>query len=128
MSGVTKIAGSPPAEGQSATPVCIPLPLEGSASSGLIRPPITHTMRSGFVLLLPGQDVGPHNTGDHEEMIIAIAGEGRLELEGRSPTMFPAGWVAYVPPQTQHNVINTGAVPLKYLYVVAGTGGVARRD
>jgi mannose-6-phosphate isomerase-like protein (cupin superfamily) len=75
-------------------------------------------MHSGRVVLLPGQDCGEHSTGDHEELIIILSGEGELEVEGSGKTPISAGLVAYNPPHTKHNVRNTGALPLTYIYVV----------
>jgi mannose-6-phosphate isomerase-like protein (cupin superfamily) len=78
-------------------------------------------MHSGRVLLLPGKDCGKHTTGNHEELIIVLSGEGELEVAGIGRTKIRAGMVAYNPPQTEHNVINIGSEPLSYIYVVAPT-------
>ena len=78
-------------------------------------------MQAGRVVLLPGQDCGKHSTGDHEELIVVLRGEGELEVEGAGRTKISAGMVAYNPPQTEHNVINTGIEPLAYIYIVAPT-------
>jgi len=76
-------------------------------------------MRSGLVTLAPGKDVGQHSTEDYEEMIIVLDGAGELESEGIGRRQIAAGQVAYNPPDTKHNVINTGDRPLKYIYVVS---------
>ncbi|MCX6832942.1 MAG: cupin domain-containing protein [candidate division Zixibacteria bacterium] len=78
-------------------------------------------LHSGRVLLLPGKDCGRHTTGHHEELIIVLSGEGELEVTGIGRTKICSGMVAYNPPQTEHNVINTGKEPLTYVYVVAPT-------
>ena len=78
-------------------------------------------MHSGRVVLSPGKDVGKHSTGNHEELIVILSGEGELEVDGAGRTKIRAGMVAYNPPQTEHNVINTGKEPLAYVYVVAPT-------
>jgi mannose-6-phosphate isomerase-like protein (cupin superfamily) len=78
-------------------------------------------MHSGRVVLSPGKDVGKHSTGDHEELIIVLSGEGELEVTGIGRTKIRAGMVAYNPPQAEHNVINTGKEPLAYIYIVAPT-------
>ncbi len=78
-------------------------------------------MHSGRVLLPPGKDCGRHTTGHHEELIIVLSGEGELEVEGAGRTKVSAGMVAYNPPLTEHNVVNTGKQPLAYVYVVAPT-------
>jgi quercetin dioxygenase-like cupin family protein len=76
-------------------------------------------MRSGLVTLAPGKDVGTHSTEDYEEMIIILEGQGELEAEGAGRRAIGAGQVAYNPPDTRHNVINTGDGPLRYIYVVS---------
>jgi quercetin dioxygenase-like cupin family protein len=78
-------------------------------------------MRSGRVVLSPGKDVGKHSTDNHEELIVVLSGEGELEVAGIGRTRIRAGMVAYNPPQTEHNVINTGKESLIYIYVVATT-------
>lgn len=75
-------------------------------------------MHSGRVILQPGKDVGRHSTGNHEELIIILRGEGELEVDGAARTKIQAGMVAYNPPQIEHNVINTGKERLIYIYVV----------
>lgn len=75
-------------------------------------------LHSGRVLLLPGKDCGRHTTGHHEELIVILSGEGELDVEGLGRTKIRAGMVAYNPPQTEHNVINTGKEPLAYIYIV----------
>jgi quercetin dioxygenase-like cupin family protein len=76
-------------------------------------------MRSGYVTLQPGKDVGTHSTEDFEEIIIIIEGHGELETEGSGRKAIGAGQIAYHPPDTRHNVINTDDKPLKYIYVVS---------
>jgi mannose-6-phosphate isomerase-like protein (cupin superfamily) len=78
-------------------------------------------LHSGRVLLLPGKDCGKHTTGHHEELIVVLSGEGELEVTGIGRTKIRSGMVAYNPPQTEHNVINTGSEPLAYIYIVAPT-------
>ena len=82
-------------------------------------PPETLTMRSGFVVLLPSESVGKHNTGDYEEAVVVLAGQGEMRLaDGTSLRLKPYA-VAYCPPGTEHDVTNTGNEPLRYIYVVA---------
>jgi quercetin dioxygenase-like cupin family protein len=78
-------------------------------------------LHSGLVTLKPGESVGAHTTGDHEELIIVLAGSGELEAEGLGRAKIAAGQIAYNPPHTQHDVINTGIEPLRYIYVVTKT-------
>ena len=76
-------------------------------------------LRSGLVTLQPGQDVGSHNTESYEELIVILDGEGELETDSAGRTKIAKGQIAFNPINTQHNVINTGKTPLKYIYIVA---------
>ena len=82
-------------------------------------PPETVTMRSGLVVLLPAESVGKHSTGAYEEMIFVLDGEGGMLLGDGSVLQLKPHVVAYCPPDTEHDVRNTGDKPLRYLYVVA---------
>jgi mannose-6-phosphate isomerase-like protein (cupin superfamily) len=81
--------------------------------------PETCGMRSGFVTLEPDAEVGRHNTKGYEETLIFLEGAGTLAVEGQEPLAAGAGQIAYIPPRTGHNVVNTGEVALRYIYVVA---------
>ena len=76
-------------------------------------------MRSALVTLQSGQDVGSHNTGKHEELLLILDGVGKVEVEGLGRQRIHKGCVAYIPPCTQHNVFNVYAEPLRYIYVVS---------
>jgi mannose-6-phosphate isomerase-like protein (cupin superfamily) len=77
------------------------------------------SMRSGLVTLDPGKDIGKHSTENYEELIIVLDGEGEIEADGAVRTKIKKGQIAYNPPQTGHNVFNTGFEPLRYIYIVA---------
>ncbi len=76
-------------------------------------------MRSGFVRLQPGATVGWHTTGQHEEALVILRGQGEALIDGRANQTLIAPAFAYIPPTTGHNVLNTGEEPLEYVYVVA---------
>lgn len=82
-------------------------------------PPETITMRSGLVVLLPAKSVGRHSTGTFEEAVIVFAGVGEMRITGGPTFKLKPSVVAYCPPFTEHDVINTGDKPLRYLYIVA---------
>ena len=84
-------------------------------------PPETCSLRSGAVALQPGKAVGEHSTGDHEELIVVLEGEGALLLNEDRKLPLEVGTVAYCPPNTEHDVKNTGTIVLRYIYVVAKT-------
>lgn len=85
----------------------------------LSGPPETATMRSGSVVLLSGQSVGKHSTGEYEEAIVVLAGTGEMRLSDGGALQLDRHSVAYCAPATEHDVVNTGVVPLRYVYVVA---------
>ena len=79
-------------------------------------------MRSGLVTLEPGAECGEHSTESHEELIVCLAGAGEIDAAGRT-TPLAAGHMAYNPPNTLHNVRNSGTTPMRYLFVVAPAPG-----
>jgi len=85
----------------------------------LTGPPATATMRSGYVVLAPGDSVGWHSTERYEEVIVVLSGSGRLIFRGGRELALQPHAVAYTPPQTEHDVVCTGTQPLRYLYVVS---------
>lgn len=84
--------------------------------------PQTSGMRSSRVYLQPGKTCGQHSTKEYEEMLIFLSGQGQA-LIGEEEDLFPVGKgkVSYIPPHTVHNIKNTGAEPLIYIYCVAPT-------
>lgn len=84
-------------------------------------PGLAEGMRSGVVSLEPGHAVGRHSTGAREELIVVLEGSGELVVDGEARLPLEAGSGAYVPPEQEHNVVNTGTGPLRYVYVVAPT-------
>ena len=84
--------------------------------------PQTHGMRSGRVYLEAGKSCGQHSTKDHEELLVFLAGEGKIHIGDSDQLVVGAGKVAYIPPRTLHDVENTGPAPLAYIYCVAPAG------
>lgn len=83
-------------------------------------PPETVTMHSGLVVLAPGKSVGRHSTKGYEEIVIVLEGRGEMRFfTGRAAVLLESGMAAYCPPQTEHDVFNTGTGTLRYVYVVA---------
>lgn len=81
--------------------------------------PQTCGMRSGRVFLEPGQACGRHSTEAHEELLVFLSGQGLLLIGEERRLEVGEGKVSYIPPQTVHDVENTGAEPLTYVYCVA---------
>jgi quercetin dioxygenase-like cupin family protein len=94
-----------------------------SADNGYTRilggPPQSVSMRSGKVILKPGESVGEHSTKSNEELIIILEGEGQFLLDDDQFLEFNADSVLYCPPNTKHNILNSGSTTLSYVYDVA---------
>ena len=133
----------------------------------LMKPPRTHKMRSGRVVLKPGESVGVHNTDDMEEVLVILEGRGEARVGGHGhvhsheihssgghshdggghvhsdthdpdgkekgghhgydTVLIEGGMVSYIPPHTVHDIVNTGEVPLKYVFVVGSAEKYMRR-
>ena len=85
--------------------------------------PATRGMRSGRVYLEPGRACGQHSTKDREELLVFLSGRGELLIGEKDRFQVGQGKVCYIPPQTPHDVKNTGAEPLVYVYCVTPVGG-----
>lgn len=83
---------------------------------GKLSPPEAQSLSSSCVHLAPGERVGEHRTEGKEELLFVLDGEATI-LVGGSATNVPAGTVAYVPPNTRHDVVNGGLSSLRYVYV-----------
>jgi len=83
--------------------------------------PQTSGMRGGSVKLKPGESVGWHSTGENEEALVILKGSGAARIEGRPDIGFHDGELIYIPSGKRHNVTNTGADVLEYVWVVAPT-------
>jgi len=87
----------------------------------LSGPPETITMRSGMVVLQPASSVGMHSTENYEELIIILEGQATILVKARTPVVVESGNAFYCPPDTEHDVFNSGTEPLRYIYIVAET-------
>jgi mannose-6-phosphate isomerase-like protein (cupin superfamily) len=84
--------------------------------------PQTHGMRSGRVHLKCGEACGQHSTKHHEELLVFLTGQGELLIADKDRFEVGAGKAVYIPPQTLHDVHNTGSTALTYIYCVAPAG------
>lgn len=85
--------------------------------------PQTCGMRSGRVYLAPNQACGQHSTKDREELLVFFSGQGKLLIGETNIFDIGQGKVSYIPPNTLHDVKNTGSTPLIYVYCVAPVSG-----
>ena len=103
-------------------PKCIQVEMDGREYVRLLGgPPESISMKSGAVALQPGRTVGRHNTDIYEELLIVLEGEGSLLLGESDQLETKTGSVLYCPPDTEHDVCNTGTGILRYIYTVAKT-------
>ena len=80
--------------------------------------PQTTGMKSGQLILLPGESVGKHDTADREEALLIIEGQALVSYGKRGKIKASALSVIYIPPRTEHDVLNSGKDVLRYVYVV----------
>lgn len=98
----------------------IPLQSSGADVTPLLSgPPESVNMKSGYVVLAPGKSVGKHSTEHNEEILVVLEGQGEMTFKGGSKLPVKANTALYCPPQTAHDVTNTGTGVLRYVYVVA---------
>jgi len=81
--------------------------------------PQTCGMRSGRVYLQPSASCGQHSTEHHEELLVLLSGQGLLLIGKKKSFQVGQGKVCYIPPNTVHDIKNTGTEPLIYIYCVA---------
>lgn len=83
----------------------------------LMQVPQTCGMKAGRVFLGPGDECGKHSTDAREELLVFLNGHGQAAM-GQARIGVGKGKVLYIPPHTEHNIINTGSEPLVYVFCV----------
>ena len=83
--------------------------------------PATYGMKSGRVYLEPGAECGEHSTKENEEQLVFLQGEGSAII-AEETMQVGRGKIVYIPPDTVHNIQNTGNEPLVYIFCVAPAG------
>ena len=71
-------------------PLTVPLVCPKGDCPLLQGAPQTTGMRSGFVRLKPGETVGWHTTGQNEEALVILHGEGAALIDGQPNQTFAA--------------------------------------
>lgn len=84
----------------------------------LIKPPNSKVLKSGRVVLDPGEEVGEHVTENKEEIIIVIKGTATIIREDVS-TVTNQGEICYIKEGVKHNVKNESDSELEYVYIVS---------
>lgn len=88
----------------------------------LLAPPESVKLKSGCIVLKPGEAVGAHTTDAREEVLVILEGTATVDCAGETTSINAPGF-AYIAPQQMHNVTNNAETDLKYVYVVAPVGG-----
>ena len=81
--------------------------------------PQTVSLESGYVALAPSDSVGTHSTKSFEEILLVIKGRGEMRIAGGTTLLLLQNCLAYCPPFTAHNVVNTGSDTLRYIWLAA---------
>jgi len=79
----------------------------------------TKGLRSGLVTLKPQEEIGAHKTENKEEVIIILEGSALIYYGKNKKIRASQNTFVYIPPETTHNVKNSGSKTLRYLYVTA---------
>ncbi len=76
-------------------------------------------LRSGYVVLEPGRDVGEHTTENGEEVLVILEGTAEIIVGSRTTgkTVHSPSAVL-IPAHTVHNVLNRSRMDLKYVYII----------
>lgn len=78
---------------------------------------------SGVVTILPKKSGHAHNTEIYEEMIVVLEGQGQVKITNQKNLDIKYGNIAFIPPNTEHQVFNTGSKNFKYIYIATKSIG-----
>ncbi len=108
-----------PKDSTNKVPFVITLPKDSNKHFPILDSSRSVNMKSGLVTLQPGENVGSHNTGEREELLVILEGIAEVEAEGVAKQNVSVQSVVYIPPGNQHNVKNVGLTQLRYIYTVS---------
>ena len=74
-------------------------------------------LRSGLVTLKPKEFIGEHKTDHKEEVIIILKGSATVYFGKKNKLKAPQNTLVFIPPETTHNIENSGKRILQYVYV-----------
>jgi len=83
----------------------------------LIKPPLSQKLKSGCVILKPGECVGEHYTSEKEEILVILKGIATIEIE-KETTELTQNTLGFIPEGKMHNVWNKTKEELQYIYIV----------
>jgi mannose-6-phosphate isomerase-like protein (cupin superfamily) len=108
-----------PRAGSGMVPFVLSLSLDGIKHFPILDSSRGVGMRSALVTLQPGENVGSHNTGGCEELLVFLDGIGEVQAQGFGKQRVSRESVVYIPAANQHDVSNVGSTPLRYVYIVS---------
>ena len=76
-------------------------------------------IKSGHVILKPGENIGEHTTAEREELIIVLKGSGEAIVDRETILKIESNSVLYIPPKTKHDIKNTGSGILEYIFITS---------
>ena len=79
----------------------------------------TSGMKSGHVVLQPGESVGEHTTGEREEAVVILKGSGEAIINKKDIIAIEENAVLYIPSQIDHDIKNTGSGVLEYIFITS---------
>ncbi len=88
-----------------------------NAAGPLLKPPTSERLKSGYVILKHGEEIGEHRTDDREEMLIILKGRASITCESETVEV-NAHSVVYIPRNARHNLMNKLSSDPKYIYLV----------
>ena len=74
-------------------------------------------LRAGLVTLKPGELIGEHKIENKEEVIIILKGSATIYFGKKKRLKAAQNTFVFIPPETLHNVKNSGTKKLQYVYV-----------
>ena len=92
-------------------------------TQSLLKSPQSKILKSGRILLSPGEEIGRHVTHDREEFLIILRGTAILRKDDKEIKL-NTGETYYIAENVAHNILNTSNKELEYIYVV----GFKRRE
>jgi quercetin dioxygenase-like cupin family protein len=84
----------------------------------VIKPPKSRALKSGRVILEPGEEIGEHVTEAREELIVVLKGRATL-IKERETIEIEQGNTHFINEGIKHNVKNNSDQVLEYIYVVS---------
>lgn len=105
--------------GKNVAPFVLSLPNDKIKHFPILNSTQSLRMKSALITLQPGENVGSHNTGKHEELLVILDGIGEVQAEGLGRQKIVKESVVYITAGNEHNVTNVGSAPLRYIYIVS---------